>query len=292
MSLEQSVTALEQRNAELVSEVVRARDAVMGLSNMYTTITLGLAGTEDGQYFTVPGNGAYQKLYQHDGAQAPLIATYPNKSDLTDALTTLNTAISDHVALPDPHTQYADQANTYTETEVDSLLDDKAAIAGQTFTGDIAAPKITTSTGILFGTDTAAANTLDDYEEGTWTPEITFDGNNVGVTYTAQSGTYTKEGNIVSAELWINISSKGTSTGDARIAGFPFSAFNFGSAAIGFMTNVTAGLGDQQNLHVIDTNQTMLELRYMGASGSAVRINDSDITDDLIFIMSVTYQSN
>ena len=126
MSLEQSVTALEQRNAELVSEVVRARDAVMGLSNMYTTITLGLAGTEDGQYFTVPGNGAYQKLYQHDGAQAPLIATYPNKSDLTDALTTLNTAMSDHVALPDPHDQYAE-------------------IAGQTFTGDIAAPGITAS---------------------------------------------------------------------------------------------------------------------------------------------------
>ena len=113
MSLEQSVTALEQRNAELVSEVVRARDAVMGLSNMYTTITLGLAGTEDGQYFTVPGNGAYQKLYQHDGAQAPLIATYPNKSDLTDALTTLNTAVSDHVSDADPHTQYVDVAGVH-----------------------------------------------------------------------------------------------------------------------------------------------------------------------------------
>ena len=110
MSLEQSVTALEQRNAELVSEVVRARDAVMGLSNMYTTITLGLAGTEDGQYFTVPGHGAYQKLYQHDGSQAPLIATYPSNSDLTDALTTLNTAMSDHVALADPHAQYAEIA--------------------------------------------------------------------------------------------------------------------------------------------------------------------------------------
>ena len=113
MSLEQSVTALEQRNAELVSEVVRARDAVMGLSNMYTTITLGLAGTEDGQYFTVPGNGAYQKLYQHDGAQAPLIATYPSNSDLTDALTTLNTAVSDHVSDADPHTQYVDAAGVH-----------------------------------------------------------------------------------------------------------------------------------------------------------------------------------
>ena len=31
-------------------------------------------------------------------------------------------AVSDHVALPDPHSQYADQATTYTETEVDELI--------------------------------------------------------------------------------------------------------------------------------------------------------------------------
>ena len=217
MSLEQSVTALEQRNAELVSEVVRARDAVMGLSNMYTTITLGLAGTEDGQYFTVPGNGAYQKLYQHDGAQAPLIATYPNKSDLTDALTTLNTAMSDHVALPDPHDQYAE-------------------ISGQTFTGDIAAPKITASTGVLFGTDTAAANTLDDYEEGTWTPVMT------GVTLTTASGSYVKIGNLVTAHFQI-FSDSLTSSANASISGLPFardfSQENRGAGFINFSQSTT-----------------------------------------------------
>jgi len=36
----------------------------------------------------------------------------------------------------------ADQATTYTETEVDDLLDDKAAISGQTFSGDISAPNL------------------------------------------------------------------------------------------------------------------------------------------------------
>ena len=104
-------------------------------------------------------------------------------------------AVSNHVALPDPHSQYADQANTYTETEVDLLLDDKAAIAGQTFTGDIAAPKITASTGVLFGTDTAAANTLDDYETGTWSPTGGNDENITGVTYSESS--YTKIGGLV-----------------------------------------------------------------------------------------------
>jgi hypothetical protein len=42
-----------------------------------------------------------------------LIATYPSKSDLTDALTTLNTAVSDHVSDADPHTQYVDAAGVH-----------------------------------------------------------------------------------------------------------------------------------------------------------------------------------
>jgi len=106
-------------------------------------------------------------------------------------------------------TQYADQATTYTETEVDSLLDDKAAIAGQVFTGDIAAPKITASTGILFGTDTAAANTLDDYEEGTWTVILSDENSGGNVSGGTEVGYYTKIGRIVH----LNFSFKDIETG-------------------------------------------------------------------------------
>ena len=55
--------------------------------------------------------------------------------------------------------------------------------------------KVNISSGILFGTDTAANNTLDDYEEGTWTPVI----QNGTFTYSKQIGNYTKVGNIVNA---------------------------------------------------------------------------------------------
>jgi len=42
----------------------------------------------------------------------------------------------------------ADQVTTYTKTEVNNLLDDKAAISGQTFSGDISAPNLSgTNTG-------------------------------------------------------------------------------------------------------------------------------------------------
>ena len=41
----------------------------------------------------------------------------------------------------------------------------------------------------------ADANTLDDYEEGTWTPVLGGSGGTSGQTYAAQAGTYTKIGN-------------------------------------------------------------------------------------------------
>jgi len=67
------------------------------------------------------------------------------------------------------------------------------------------------------------ANTLDDYEEGTFTPGVTFGGASVGVTYTGNnSGTYTKIGRLVYITGNLEISNKGSSTGDAQITGLPF----------------------------------------------------------------------
>jgi hypothetical protein len=50
--------------------------------------------------------------------------------------------------------------------------------------------------GIQFNGDTAAANALDDYEEGTWTPVISDGTNNATMGVSAQ-GRYTKIGNLV-----------------------------------------------------------------------------------------------
>lgn len=58
---------------------------------------------------------------------------------------------------------------------------------------------IRASTGVLFGTDTAAANTLDDYEEGTWTVQLYDAGTGGNASPTTVTGYYTKIGNIVHA---------------------------------------------------------------------------------------------
>jgi hypothetical protein len=76
--------------------------------------------------------------------------------------------------------------------------------------------------GITFNGDTAAANALADYEEGTWTPAIAFGGNAVGVTYTVAQGFYTKIGKVVHCNGNMTLSNAGSSTGGVTITGLPF----------------------------------------------------------------------
>jgi hypothetical protein len=82
------------------------------------------------------------------------------------------------------------------------------------------------SGGIQFNGDTAAANALDDYEEGTWTP--TFSGATTAGNYTySGGGSYTKIGNQVTA--WctmIDITEVSAGTGDWKVSGLPFTISN------------------------------------------------------------------
>ena len=81
--------------------------------------------------------------------------------------------------------------------------------------------------GITFPATAVAAsdaNTLDDYEEGTWTPTISFGGSSVGVLYNSNAGNYTKIGNCVHINTRIQTSNNGSGTGQFIISGLPFVA--------------------------------------------------------------------
>ena len=70
--------------------------------------------------------------------------------------------------------------------------------------------------GIKFNGDTAAANALDDYEEGTWTPTIT------GGAITANGAYYTKVGRVVHWYLYGTITNTANNSTEFRIYGLPF----------------------------------------------------------------------
>jgi len=92
---------------------------------------------------------------------------------------------------------------------------------GYTLALDSAVPNA--GTGITFPATQSAssdANTLDDYEEGTWTPSV-----GGTATYTYQFGTYVKIGRFVyiSGQMTINILGTGSTF---RISGLPFTVTN------------------------------------------------------------------
>jgi len=69
----------------------------------------------------------------------------------------------------------------------------------------------------------ADANTLDDYEEGTFTPTAFGAGSAGTTTYTTQAGTYTKIGRQVTLTFAINYTAL-TGTGELRYGNFPFTS--------------------------------------------------------------------
>lgn len=79
------------------------------------------------------------------------------------------------------------------------------------------------SGGICFNGDTAAANALDDYEEGTWTPAIS----NTGYTFTydTQEGQYTKIGRLVTLRFRITVTARsGSASGGHPIINLPITS--------------------------------------------------------------------
>ena len=86
------------------------------------------------------------------------------------------------------------------------------------------------------------ANTLDDYEEGTWTPT------SANVTFSSATGYYTKIGRVVQFACWITFPST-ADTNSAVIGGLPFTCANADAARAGaaisyceYTTAVTAGV--------------------------------------------------
>jgi len=100
--------------------------------------------------------------------------------------------------------------------------------------------------GLLFGSDTAAANTLDDYEEGTWTPGIS-DGTNA-VTLGTAVGSYTKIGRAVTAQFACTATSLGSASGGLTLTGLPFAsssvANSFGAVNVADAGELNIAAGD------------------------------------------------
>jgi len=97
----------------------------------------------------------------------------------------------------------------------------------------------TASKGIYLGvTSATSSNLLDDYEEGTWTPNV---GGNA--TYTVQTGDYIKIGKLVYVTGIIQINNLGTGS-NTTIVGLPFSGDNSNpfNGSVGYFNSLASSV--------------------------------------------------
>jgi len=132
-----------------------------------------------------------------------------------------------------------------------------------------ATPKLA---GIDFGSSGAAADILDEYEEGTWTPVLHDNSNSSGEgqTYDNQVGKYTKVGNICHFSCFLDVAGLGTLTTSeqARVAGLPFASVS--------TSNYRAGGGVGHGSGMSITAGTSVSWR-MEASVSLMKLFNSDV---------------
>ena len=142
-------------------------------------------------------------------------------------------------------------------------------------TGDILFS--TAGKGIVLGaTSNTAANTLDEYEEGTWTPAV------AGLSLSSVSAQYTRIGDMVYYGFTVTLPTT-TATTHLKFTGIPFSVANdtFGGSLIFTSSSVTA----VQVIAVSSSDDVQLYkagaafATYADFNGSIVRVSGAYKTD-------------
>jgi hypothetical protein len=138
----------------------------------------------------------------------------------------------------------------------------------------------------------ANANTLDDYEEGTWTPALAFGGGSTGMTFSSlRQGYYVKIGRTVTCTFQVQLSNKGSSTGVATLTGLPFTngspAGNYGTLTVGYFQSMN-NLPNNAFNHTVDDGSSAVQLRF-ATSGTSGDLTDANFTNSSRFLGTITY---
>ena len=142
--------------------------------------------------------------------------------------------------------------------------------------------------GLLFGTDTAAANAIDDYEEGNWTPSWTMDSGSVTLTNTTKA-TYTKIGRTVTVNMYIKVASISSPSGACYVNGLPFVVTDSRQAAAAtWASNMTSGSNGSVQARTLGTETRFRVQKFLNGSDSPFA---NTIAANTELILSMTYNA-
>ena len=153
----------------------------------------------------------------------------------------------------------------------------------------------TAGKGICLGvTSNTDANTLDDYEEGTWTGTIK-DGSDNAMSMNVSGGYYTKVGNLVHVSGFFRCSAIDSASGQIYLTGLPFTVYNADSARSG----ATAAYGESLNLAAAGQsvacfaykNSTNIVLSVWDGTAGTTDMQASEWTDGGGIMIGLSYRA-
>lgn len=135
------------------------------------------------------------------------------------------------------------------------------------------------------------AHTLDQYEEGTWTPALAIGGSTTGITYSTQAGTYVKIGQLVNCWMAIALTSIGSSTGTVTISGLPYTvqATNAGSVLMVYASGLNM-LSATPVIGYAGITTTIINLGYATMAGFAY-LQNTHISNTTVLHLAINYRS-
>jgi|TARA_Y100000310_G_scaffold287013_1_gene311649 hypothetical protein len=151
----------------------------------------------------------------------------------------------------------------------------------------------TAGKGICLGaTSNTDANTLDDYEEGTWTPVYTASGGSAGGSFSNSEaeGHYTKIGRLVNCKFKYTLTNNGDWTGNVILTGLPF-ACDGDSPHVGGVTlnncNFTGSWGSMR----ISNGASTTSIIMTNDNASVADLQASMVDDDAAIRGSFQYHT-
>lgn len=183
---------------------------------------------------------------------------------------------------------------------VETLVSGSAALAGsasQAFEGSTlkaattigvgAATPAASGAGITFPATQSAssdANTLDDYEEGTFTPNV---GGNT--TYSLQLGHYTKLGDLVTIDIAMAITTLGTGS-TTVLSGLPFASANNNQLSLGMSQSANLATAVVSEGVYVTSNTSTLSIHGRTAAGVSATAPITAFGNGTAFRCSVAYR--
>jgi hypothetical protein len=174
---------------------------------------------------------------------------------------------------------------------ISGFTTDGTRVTASTTIGVGAATPSTSGSGVTFPATQSAStnvNTLDDYEEGTWTPTLT-DGTNFAPSGGQNSGSYTKIGNQVTLCGYLRISGLGSVSGNVSVGGLPFPPAQYAGGGVGWGAFYSITAGQSVSIFATSSYTTRAELYIWNSTSGGSNMTATQFTGSGLLGFTLTY---